>query len=86
MYAQRLSTEPTAPPIPMVRDRLAFRGETMIHRRSDANAFEFVRLSALRAAQLMRGCTPRVAVAHKAVVTAQREVAEGKVISGPRSK
>ena len=57
----------------------------MIHRPTDTNSFEFVILSSLRAAQLMRGCTPRVPAAPKAVVTAQREVAEGKVGRGPRS-
>jgi DNA-directed RNA polymerase subunit K/omega len=43
------------------------------------NAFEFVVLSALRAAQLQRGCTPRVDQSPKLAVTAQREVAECKV-------
>ena len=52
----------------------------MIHRPYEANAFEFVVLASLRAAQLMRGCTPRVLASTKAVVTAQREVAEGKVL------
>jgi len=47
------------------------------------NAFEYVIISAQRAAQLMRGCTPRVPAAHKAVVTARREVAEGKVTRLP---
>jgi DNA-directed RNA polymerase subunit K/omega len=41
--------------------------------------FEFVQLAALRAAQLMRGCTPRVALGYKATTTALREVAELKV-------
>jgi DNA-directed RNA polymerase subunit K/omega len=58
----------------------------MIHRAADVNAFEFVVVSALRAAQLMRGCTPRVPAAAKAVVTAQREVAEGKVVAAPRER
>ena len=51
----------------------------MVHRPEGTNVFEFVILSAQRAAQLMRGCVPRVVPAPKAVVTAQREVAEGKV-------
>ena len=55
----------------------------MIHRPAASNAFEFVILASHRAAQLMRGCTPRVAAATKAVVTAQREVAEGKVSRSP---
>lgn len=54
-----------------------------IHRPADANAFEFVIVSALRAAQLMRGCTPRVPASAKAVITAQREVAEGLVKRSP---
>ena len=56
----------------------------MVHRPSEGNAFEFVILSALRTAQLMRGCTSRVSAAEKKVVTAQREVAEGKVLASPR--
>jgi DNA-directed RNA polymerase subunit K/omega len=56
----------------------------MVHRPADTNAFEFVILASLRAAQLMRGCTPRVTAAEKAVVTAQHEVAEGKVLGVPR--
>ncbi|HUF47330.1 MAG TPA: hypothetical protein VMM93_05895 [Vicinamibacterales bacterium] len=51
----------------------------MVHLPADVNAFEFVRVSALRAAQLMRGCTARVPKALKAVTTAQNEVAAGKV-------
>jgi DNA-directed RNA polymerase subunit K/omega len=51
----------------------------MIHRPTDVGAFTFAVVAALRAAQLTRGCTPRVPAAQKAVVTAQREVAAGKV-------
>lgn len=56
----------------------------MVHRPEACNPFEFVIVSSLRAAQLMRGCTPRVARAEKAVVTAQREVAEGLVGASER--
>jgi DNA-directed RNA polymerase subunit K/omega len=49
------------------------------------NSFEFVRISTLRAAQLMRGCTARVPAATKATVTAQREVAGGHVQANPRA-
>lgn len=42
-------------------------------------AFEFVAVAALRAAQLARGCRPRVDGDHTVAVFAQREVAEGKV-------
>ena len=51
----------------------------MIQRPPGIGAFQFAVLSTLRAAQLMRGCIPRVDGGHKAVVTAQFEVAEGKV-------
>jgi hypothetical protein len=36
-------------------------------------------LSALRAAQLLRGCRPRIEGSHKTIMTAQLKVAEGKV-------
>lgn len=42
-------------------------------------SFHFVAVAALRAAQLMRGCRPRVDGDHTTAVLAQREVAEGKV-------
>jgi DNA-directed RNA polymerase subunit K/omega len=45
--------------------------------------FEFVVLSSLRAAQLTRGCIPRIDSAHKITVMAQMEVAERKVIRSP---
>ena len=51
----------------------------MIQRPPGVGAFQFVVLATLRAAQLMRGCRPRVDGTHKAIVTAQVEVAEGKV-------
>jgi len=54
-------------------------GATMIQRPAAINAFEFVVMSSLRAAQLMRGCTPRVTSTHKTIMTAQLEVAAGKV-------
>jgi DNA-directed RNA polymerase subunit K/omega len=45
------------------------------------SAFQFVTLASLRAAQLQRGCLPRVDGdgTHKATVIAQVEVAEGRV-------
>jgi DNA-directed RNA polymerase subunit K/omega len=49
----------------------------------DANSFEFARVASLRAAQLMLGCTARVERSSKHTVTAQREVAEGKVVRIP---
>lgn len=51
----------------------------MIHRPTEFAAFEFVVLAGLRAGQLARGCTPHVTGAHKVAVTAQLEVAAGKV-------
>jgi len=51
----------------------------MVKRPVHMNAFEFVVLSSLRAAQLMRGCTPRVTTSQKMIMTAQLEVALGKV-------
>jgi DNA-directed RNA polymerase subunit K/omega len=52
----------------------------MVRRPDGMNAFEFSVLSSLRAAQLSRGCTPRVAPSEKYAVTAQHEVAELKVV------
>ena len=52
----------------------------MVQRPVDMNAFEFVVVSALRAAQLMRGCTPRVTSSQKTIMTAQLEVATAKVV------
>jgi len=56
----------------------------MVKRPDGMNAFEFSVLSGLRAAQLNRGCTPRVAICCKSAVTAQHEIAERKVIRSPR--
>jgi DNA-directed RNA polymerase subunit K/omega len=55
----------------------------MIKRPDGMNAFEFSVLSSLRAAQLNRGCTPRVVASEKAAVTAQHEIAERKVVRSP---
>jgi DNA-directed RNA polymerase subunit K/omega len=57
----------------------------MIQRQASANPFEFVKVAALRAAQLMRGCIARVPEGHTPAITAQREVAAGKVRAMPRS-
>ena len=51
----------------------------MIRRPDDISTFEFAVLSGLRAAQLSRGCSPRVAPSAKIAITAQQEVAERKV-------
>ncbi len=57
----------------------------MVHRPPEVGAFQFVILSALRSAQLVRGCTPKVDGIHKPAVTAQLEVSTGRVAqqSGP---
>ena len=47
------------------------------------NKFEFAVVSSLRAVQLMRGCVPRVVTAQKMIMTAQLEVATGKVVRLP---
>ena len=52
---------------------------SLVQRPIEQNAFEFVVLASLRARQLSRGCTPRVPGADKITITAQMEVAEGKV-------
>ena len=56
------------------------RKDTVIHRPPGVSAFEFVVLAGLRAAQLTRGCTPRIESGHKMIVTAQMEIAAGKVV------
>ena len=55
----------------------------MVHRPSESSAFEFVVVSGLRAAQLMRGSRPKVEGSHKVITTAQLEVAAGKVARVP---
>jgi hypothetical protein len=45
--------------------------------------FEFIVLSSLRVAQLMRGCTPRIAAENKRMVIAQLEVAAGEIRRSP---
>jgi len=55
----------------------------MITMPTDMNPFAFARVSSLRAAQLQRGCTPRVERGANVAITAQHEVAEGKVQATP---
>jgi DNA-directed RNA polymerase subunit K/omega len=52
----------------------------LVQRPTELAAFEFAVVAGLRVGQLVRGCAPRVAAAHKVTVTAQLEVAEGKVV------
>ena len=52
----------------------------MVQRPSSIGAFEFAIVSGLRAAQLTRGCTPRVLGIHKVAVMAQMEVAARVVV------
>ena len=51
----------------------------MVNRPDTQNSFEFIAIAALRTAQLMRGCVPRVAAGHKPTTTAQLEIIAGKV-------
>jgi DNA-directed RNA polymerase subunit K/omega len=55
----------------------------VIVRPVEMSAFEFVIVSSLRAAQLMRGCTPRIPVLLRPTTTAQAEVAAGYVTRLP---
>jgi hypothetical protein len=48
----------------------------MVRRPVDIGAFQFVVVASLRAAQLTRGCLPKVDGLHKIAVVAQREVSE----------
>ena len=49
----------------------------MVTRPGHLNAYEFVVVAALRAKQLLAGCTPRLAGDHNAPTMAQMEVASG---------
>jgi DNA-directed RNA polymerase subunit K/omega len=51
----------------------------VIQRPTHIGAFQFVVVAALRAAQLTRGCLPKVDGLHKVTVTAQLEVSEGRI-------
>ena len=51
----------------------------MVSRPADVNAYEFIVVCALRAQQLLSGCTPRQPGEHAATVMAQMEVAAGNV-------
>jgi DNA-directed RNA polymerase subunit K/omega len=55
----------------------------VVHRPADTNPFEFIVVASLRAAQLMRGCTPLVEPASRIITTAQLEVAAGKIARIP---
>ena len=55
-------------------------GTQVIHRPLTMGTFEFVTMAALRAAQLTRGCRPKVDGIHTTAIYAQREVAEGKIV------
>jgi len=56
----------------------------MIRRPPGSNPFEFAVVSGLRAAQLVRGCIPRIVRGSEKIVTmAQMEVAAGLVTREP---
>jgi DNA-directed RNA polymerase subunit K/omega len=54
----------------------------MINRPPHLNRYEFARVAALRAKQLLAGCTPRLPGEHSAATMAQMEVADGRVARG----
>jgi hypothetical protein len=51
----------------------------MVIRPVHLNAYEYVAVAALRAQQLLHGCTPRLEGQHSAATMAQMEVAAGCV-------
>jgi hypothetical protein len=55
----------------------------VISRPDGLGVFEFAVLASLRAAQLCRGCMPRIEGDHGVAVTAQMEVACGAVSQAP---
>ena len=55
----------------------------MITRPPHLNAYEFAVVAALRAQQLIAGCTPRLLGEHSATTMAQMEVAGGCVARKP---
>jgi DNA-directed RNA polymerase subunit K/omega len=55
----------------------------VVHRPVEFSAFEFAVLAGLRAAQLARGCTPRVSASNKVAVIAQLEIAEHMIVREP---
>jgi DNA-directed RNA polymerase subunit K/omega len=52
----------------------------MVMRPDHLSAYEFVVICALRAKQLLTGCTPRLAGDHNAPTMAQMEVAAGCIL------
>jgi len=52
----------------------------MISRPPHLNAYEFVVIAALRAHQLMAGCTPRLCGEHGPTTMARMEVATGCIV------
>jgi DNA-directed RNA polymerase subunit K/omega len=53
--------------------------DVMVTRPVHLNAYEFVAVAALRAKQLLAGCTPRLEGDHSPATMAQMEVAAGCV-------
>jgi DNA-directed RNA polymerase subunit K/omega len=52
----------------------------MVNRPKDYNRYEFAVVAALRAKQLLAGCTARLGGDHSAATMAQMEVADGQVV------
>lgn len=81
-----MATEPTPNDGDSVLRELTFgapqaREGRPIHRPDGIGAYRFAVVSALRAVQLLRGCTPRVSQGvHRATVVAQLEVAAGQIV------
>ena len=66
--------------------KASVREAFVISRPDGIGAFKFAVLASLRAAQLCRGCSPRIEGAHSVAVTAQMEVAGGTVAADETSK
>jgi hypothetical protein len=56
----------------------------MVNRPQEMSPFEFIAIATLRAAQLVRGCGPRVPSGHKFTTTAQLEVIAGLILKLPQ--
>jgi DNA-directed RNA polymerase subunit K/omega len=52
----------------------------VVNRPREYNSYEFVVVASLRAKQLLAGCVPQVEGDHNAAITAQMEVADGRVV------
>jgi hypothetical protein len=60
-------------------------GVVMIQRPTTIGSSRFVILFALRTKQLVRGCTPRVVADRRPSITAQMEVADGRITASAQA-